>query len=321
MNITKWNGEPISTPGAYSNVGMASYHGRLVDGDSASRSQLWKIVDKSPAHLWIGHYANPDREPEAPNDAKRFGRAAHHLLLGEDDFHETFALQPDTYPEGADYPAMIGNEKPWHNGAKWCRAWRAATEATGREVITAKELETVRRMAGGLNGHPLVRAGILNGLIETTMAARHPKTGIWLKIRPDAIPTDGPDIGDLKTIADISDEGIEKAIGDSGLFMQGAMTRMVYDLLGMEFASFSMIFAEKTAPYCVRVKTLTDGDLDTGTQAVETALRVYARCLASGTAWPGPGGTQTDAEFSQMTPWKRGQIERRLQALEKEMSL
>lgn len=321
MKITPWDGKPIARPGAYSGVSMAAYHGRLCEGDSASRSQLWKLIDKSPAHLWIGHYSNPDREPEAPNDAKRFGRAAHHLLLGEADFHDTFALQPEVYPEGADFPAMIGNEKPWHNGAKWCRAWRAQEEGAGREIITAKELETVRRMAGGLNAHPMVRAGILNGFIETAIVARHPATGVWLKIKPDALPTDGPDVADLKTIADISDEGIEKAIGDSGLFMQGALTRMVYNLLGLPFASFSCVFAEKSAPYCVRVKTLTDGDLDLGTQAVETALRVYAHCLKSGVAWPGPGGSQTDAEYAQMTSWKRGQIERRIATLEKEMTL
>lgn len=323
MKIIPWDGEPITRPGAYANVDMASYHGRLVaDGeDSASRSQLWRIIDQSPAHLWTEHYANPDPEDQPPNRPLVFGRGAHHLLLGEADFRDHFSIQPDEYPSGAEYPALIGDMRAWSNNAKWCKAWHAAEKGAHRDVLTANELETVRRMAGGLAAHPMVRAGILNGHIETTLVVRHPATGIWLKIRPDAIPTDSGDFSDLKTIADISDEGIERAIGDTGLFMQGAMTRMVCNLLGIEFTSFSLVFAEKAAPYCVRVKTLTEGDLDTGANAVEVAIRIYARCLKSGVAWPGPGGEQTDAEYAQMTPFKRGRIEHRIQQLEKELSL
>ncbi|HKT53828.1 MAG TPA: hypothetical protein VJP88_05215, partial [Caulobacteraceae bacterium] len=67
-------------------------------------------------------------------------------------------------------------------------------------------------------------------------------------------------------------------------------------------------------------KTLTDGDLDVGDQVLDTALATYARCLDRN-VWPGPGGEQADAEFAQMSPWKRGQIERRLQLFQKDIDL
>lgn len=320
MNIIKWDGQPITAPGVYSGVTMDAYHGILTDSPSASRSQLWKLIDKSPAHLWLTHYLNPNREEVAENKPLLFGRAAHHLILGEADFRKHFTIRPETYPEDATYPSMDGKLKPWSGNSLWCKAWLKDFKSRGFDILTKADLESVEGMAGGLGAHPMVRAGILNGLIEHTMVAKHAATGIWMKVRPDAIPTDSGDVSDFKTIADISDEGIERAIGDNGLAMQGGMTRMVMRELGLPFTSFSLVFSEKDAPYCARVKTLTDGDLDLGEQSVETSIRMYAQCIKRG-SWPGPGGDQTDAEYAQMTPWARRKIEHRLEQMEKELSL
>ncbi len=323
MDIIEWDGAPITAPGAYANVPMHIYHGRLVPEPehSASRSMLWTSFDKSPAHLELKHYLNPDRDDGDESEALLVGKAAHHMLLGEADFTDHFVFHPETYPEGADFPAMLGPQKPWNMNSRWCKAWTAAEQLEGRRsILKPRHLDAVRGMANGLYANPLVRAGILNGLIETTLVARDHRTGIWLKIRPDALPTDSGDVSDLKTIADISDEGIEKAIGDNGLFLQGAMTRRVMTMLGLEFNSFSLVFAEKAAPNCARVKTLADADLDLGDKVLDASLEQYARCLESA-IWPGPGGTQSDAEFAQMSPWKRGRIERQLQFLEKDSRL
>ena len=138
-----------------------------------------------------------------------------------------------------------------------------------------------------------------------------------MKIRPDAIPTDGPEVADLKTIADISDDGIERAIGDTGIFLQGAMTRRVMHLLGMEFSSFSPVFIEKKAPSWCRVRTLTDGDLQDGDDVLDASLEAYARCLERN-VWPGPGGEQTDASYAQMSEWKRREIKRKLELMQKD---
>lgn len=322
MQPTKWDGNPIERPGVYDDVPMETYHGKLTLEDSASRSFLWTLFDDSPAHAYLRHYSNPDRDEESPTESEALllGRAAHHMLLGEAAFEAHFVFHPETYPEGAVYPSMIGAEKPWTFGAKWCKAWRAEQQERRRAVLKPAHMDAIRGMANGLYANPLVRAGILNGHIETTLVARDPRTGIWLKIRPDAVPTDGPDTADMKTCADISDEGIEKAIGDTGIFLQGAMTRRVMSLLGMEFASFSPVFIEKKAPFCCRVKTLTDSDLDLGDKVLDAALELYKRCLDR-CVWPGPGGEQTDAEYAQMSPWKRGRIERQLMIVEKDSRL
>lgn len=320
---TVWDGKPITQPGIYTKVPMDDYHGRLTQGDSASRSFLWTLFDDSPAHAYLKWYGNDDRDEDSPteSEAMLLGRGAHHMLLGEAEFAEHFVFHPETYPDFAEYPSMIGAQKPWHNGAKWCKAWRKAeVDGKNREILKPAHMDAIRGMANGLFANPLVRAGILNGAIENTLVARDPRTGLWLKIRPDARPEDGPDFSDLKTIADISDDGIEKAVGETGIFLQGAMTRRVCGLLGVEFSTFSPVFIEKKAPFCCRVKTLTDGDLDLGEKVLDASLELYKRCIER-SVWPGPGGEQGDAEYAQMSEWKRRSIERTLTFIEKDSRL
>lgn len=305
MQVIVWDGKPISSPGIYRGVSMDAYHGRLTVKPSASRSGLWKIFDKSPAHYFKSSYLNPDRIDEEESEPLSFGRAAHHLLLGESAFYEQFAVRPDKWDS-------------WRtNDAK---TWRAEQVLDGKTVIEPKHIEAIRGMAASLAAQPLVRAGILNGLIEHSMVWQDEETGIWLKIRPDGIPTDAADFADLKTIADISDDGIERAIGDTGLNMQGAMVAMgCRAVMKREMESFSLVFSEKTAPFCARVKTLKPDDLALGEEQVRASLRMFARCLDTG-RWPGPGGEQTDAEYVEMKPWKRTQILHRLALIEQELA-
>lgn len=322
MIITEWDGKPISRPGAYANVDMATYHGaHLCEGPSASRSQLFKMLNQSAAHLWDTHPLNPDRDEEGDaSEALLIGRAAHHLNLGEADFEKHFIIHPDTYPEGAVYPAEEGKPKPWNLNSNWCKSWVEDVEGEGLAVLKPRHIEDIEGMASGLYANLMVRQGILNGHIETTLVAKDPKTGLWLKVRPDALPTDSGMVADLKTIADISDQGIERAIKDCGLFMQGALTRRVMNLLSLEFDGFHLVFIEKKRPFVCRVKTMIDADLDLGDQAIDATLLLYARCLERG-LWLGPGGDQTDGEYAQMSPFARRDIEYRIQQIEKELSI
>lgn len=322
MDILKWDGKPITRPGAYAGVPMDIYHGaHLCDAPSASRSQLFRMLEKSAAHLWDVHPLNPNRDEEQEeSEALLLGKAAHHLTLGEADFERHFAVHPETYPEDAIYPSEEGRQKPWIASAKWCKAWIAEAEREGLSVLKPRHIEAIEGMASGLYANLMVRQGILNGHIETTLVAKDPKTGVWIKVRPDALPTDSGMVADLKTIADVSDQGIERALRDSGLFMQAALTRRVMTLLGMEFDGFHLVFIEKKRPYVCRVKTMIDADLDLGDQAIDATLLLYARCLERG-LWLGPGGDQTDAQYAQMTPYARRDIEYRIQQIEAELSI
>lgn len=325
MIIIPYDRRPITEPGIYSGVPMRDYHGPLVHrkaGFSLSRSKAWTFFDESPAHAWDESPYNPDRNPDKDkeSDALRLGRIAHHLLLGEADFLEHFALQPDSYPEHAIFPDTRGPHKPWNANSDWCRKWLAQQEFANRTRVTETELENVKGMANGLMMHPLVRAGILNGLVEHTICVQDPDSGIWIKIRPDVIPNDSGDFADLKTAADVSDEALEEAVGRDGLFLQAGMTALACRLLPepIEVQSFNLVFSEKTRPFCARVRAVKPHEMELGEQVARTVLKAYARCIERNT-WPGPGGEETDAAYIEMKPFRRGRIEERLKLMEKDL--
>lgn len=311
MNITTWDGQPISAPGVFRGVGIDAYHQQLTVGPSISSSGLRTIFNDSPAHYWINSYLNPNRLERKESEAFILGRAAHHRLLGEEGFDRYFVVRPEEL-----------NGKPWNGNRTDCREWLAMAADAGLTVLTPNMREAIYGMAEGLMRNPLVsEARILDGLVEHSMVWQDRETGVWLKVRPDVIPTDALDFADLKTAADITDDGIERAIGDYGLNMQGALVGMACrEVLGREMQSFSLVFAEKAPPHVARVKTLKPADLELGEQQIRAALRQFARCLDAG-KWPGPGGEQADAEYAEMTPWRRKQIEHRLALLEAEAGL
>jgi hypothetical protein len=305
--IITWDGQPISVPGIYRGVGIDGYHQQLTVGPSISSSGLRVIFNESPAHYFRDSYLNPNRAERKESEAFIFGRASHHRLLGEANFDRYFVVRPEEL-----------NGKPWNGNRTDCREWLAVCREAGLTILTPAQRDAIVGMARGLAENPLVQAGILNGLVEHSMVWRDKETGIWLKVRPDVIPTDAADFSDLKSCADITDDGIERAIGDHGLNMQGALVGMgCREIFDREMETFSLVFSEKTEPHVARVKTLKPADLELGERQVRATLRQFAHCLEAG-HWPGPGGQQTDAEYVEIKPYRRTAIEHRLAQLDAE---
>jgi hypothetical protein len=182
-------------------------------------------------------------------------------------------------------------------------------------------MDLIRGMAESLAQEPLIKAGILNGLIEHTLVWKDRETGVWLKVRPDCIPTDGADIADLKTVGRIFNDDLERSIGDTGMNIQAAMTEeAVNQVLERTLDSFNPVFVESKPPHCVQVKTLMPEDVELGRQQFRAALKLFARCLEKND-WPGPGGRQQDATYVGLTTWARKAFERRIESIEAELSL
>lgn len=320
MIVNTWNGKPISRPGIWRGIPMTNdegtgYHQAVTVRPSISSSGIRTIFSQSAAHYFDGSYLNPDREERAQSEPLLFGRAAHHLLLGEADFRSHFVIRPETYRDDE------GKSKPWSGNARTCKAWLAEAKAAGLDVLTESQLLKIRGMAESLKREPLIRAGILNGRIEHSIIWQDKETGVWLKVRPDAIPAVDMSFADLKTAADITDDGIERAISDNDLHVQGALVGMACRaVLGREMESFSLVFVEKDRPHCVRVRELTPVDLELGEQQIRAVLPIFAKAVETG-VWHGPGGGQVDAQYAEVTPWRRKAIERRLQVLASEASV
>lgn len=294
----------ITKPGLYTGVPMEIYHGDLCDGPSVSSSALRTIFLESPAHYWKDSYLNPTRAEQKESDAFVIGRAAHHLLLGEDAFSTLFVMRPEKFDS-------------WRTNDS--KAWKAAQEAEGRTVLLPSQLEQIRGMAKSLAAQPMIAAGILNGQIEQSIVWRDEKTGVWCKSRPDAIPTDSGDFADLKSTVNYG-FALDRDISKYRYDVQAALCGMgVREVLKREMESFSFVFVEKDAPHSVEILTLKKEDIAAAEQDIRVALDTFAWCLKTGD-WFGPGGTQRDARPVFLSDWARQQAEFRRDFLRREIA-
>ena len=311
-NTLKWDGKQITKPGMYSGIPLELYHkATICDGPSVSSSMLRMIISQSPAHFYAQWEGNPDCVE--PKDTRAFilGRALHHLMLGEPFFATLFVIQPKEWPDEK------GELKPWHNGRKVCKEWNAKQAKAGRAILTPAEVEQIKGMAKSLGKHPLIKPPVsaLNGAIERSIFWKDKATGLWLKIRPDAIPGDSGDFVDLKKTTSVQYFDIIRSIEKLGYFQQGALIcQGAREVLGIERPTFTLVFIEDDVPFCPRVVTLKENDLAVGDKANRVALDIFARCLKSG-HWPGPGGERADAEYVEMTDHARARIEDKLTIL------
>ncbi len=304
----EWDGKPITKPGLYSKIPIEVYHSAAIcDGPSVSSSGLRKIFSQSPAHFFAEWPGNQNRVEQDDKPHFSVGRAVHHLMLGEPFFAKLFAQQPDEYPD-----SKTGEMKPWSNNSNHAKAWKAEQSAAGRAVLTPNDVENIRGMAIRLGKHPLIRAGALNGMIERSIIWKDHSTGIWIKSRPDSIPNDSGDFVDLKTTTSVLHRDLARTIAELGYHQQGALVRSAArEVLGIDSPTFALVFVEKTAPWCPRVVTLKDDDLDLGERANRAAIDAMADCLRA-KDWPGPGGNREDAEYIELPAWSQKQIEERL---------
>lgn len=272
MRPTRWDGKKISAPGIYAGMPLESYHGDSASGPSVSSSSLRAIEGKSLIHYWAKSYLNPDREPFEPTPAMILGSAAHHLLLGELDFNKKFVLQLDEAPDG----------RAWSGNNNTCKRWLADMRAAGMTVLTKKQMESIKGMARSLAREPLVRDGLLNGLVEHSMFWKDTETGLWLKSRPDVIPLDGEAYCDLKVTQDASGDKCDWTMLDYGLHQQfGIVSEVAEHLFGERPGNdaFSFVFVESTEPFAVTVRPVDSDAISSGRMQNRRALRKLAKAL------------------------------------------
>lgn len=305
-----WDGKPITKPGLYAGIPIDTYHSATIcDGPSVSSSGLRTLFSESPADFYDTWPGNPNRADEEDKPHFSVGRAVHHLMLGEPFFAKQFCIQPDEWENEED--GTISAWRKGKGGVIYADAWAAKMYQEGRSILTMKDFESIKGMVEQLSDNSLVRAGALNGLIERSGFWKDKATGLWVKIRPDAIPTDSGDYTDIKTTISVLWEELRKTIFDYGYHQQMALIREGMRELGFPFSSASLVFAKKKRPYSVRVVTLKDNTLDQGQRANRAALDAIAECLKN-KHWPGPGGDREDAQPIELPEWAEKKIEDRI---------
>lgn len=342
FSVIPWDGNPISKPGIYSGVPMRVYHGPdLCVGPSISSSGLRKIFNESAMSYWVTSPYNPLRLPEDEKEAYILGRGAHHLVLGEADFRRYFLIRPEVYPETPKKgeipdlwwePSEEDPGKTWNSNGTWAKAWASIAGHFGWTVLTPGQIETIRGMAGllpwqkgledsGLANTAIVRAGALSGLVEHTIVAQDPDTGVWLKARPDTIPVDSTEANDFKSTQAVTDRSLQKTLDDFRYDQQADLTALCLQLaVGIELSSFALIFAMKGEPHATRVIEMKPADLADAREDNRVAIRTFAKCMETG-RWPGPGGLAGDAAYIERSSFSRERAANRRAFLEMELSL
>lgn len=304
MEIIQWDGQQITKPGIYAGIPMQAevddegnvtrlgyHHPDICDGPSLSSSILREAARTSMDEVWLKWPGNPDRDTEDA-DKPHFikGRARHTLFLGEAGFARDFVVQPETYPEGVSYPAKVGtSDKKWTYAAKWCKDWREAQHAAGRSILPPDEMTDIKGAAAKLSQHPEIKdGGILNGLVEHSIFWRDPKTGIWLKARPDVIPTDSAMIVDYKGSKDVSYRALEKALDETGYHQQLALIGEGMAIVaGVAITDYVLVFQKWTAPYSVNVKPIAGEAVHYGAMLNRRSIDKIHNAIETG-IWPGP---------------------------------
>jgi hypothetical protein len=320
MKVIRWDGKPISAPGIYAGVPMANYHSAdLCVGPSISSSGLRKIFTDCPMAYWVESDLNPKRIEADEKEAFILGRAAHHLVLGEDQFDRYYVARP-----------MTLNGAAWNSNRNDCKDWLNHVRDQGLTVLTPGQIETIRGMAGlldwqegledsGLKNSAVVRAGALSGLVEHTIIAQDRETGVWLKARPDAIPLDSTDFCDFKTTQSVHWKALTRTLDDLRYDMQAVLASICLEqAIGRPFSDFAFIFAMKKPPHAVEIVELTPDDITDAKLDVEAAIKTFARCIETG-RWPGPGGGRADARSLSRSKWSRDEAMGRRSLLELEL--
>lgn len=253
--------QKITQNGIY-DIPIERYHNdpNLCDAASVSNSGL-RAFENNPEVYWYHSPLNPNRVAPEPKQHFTFGRAAHSLVV-EGKLPECLVISP--------YETFRTKE---------AREWRDAELARGNEVLKAEDLEAIEGMAERLAKEPMIKDGLLSGLIEKSIIWKDEATGLWLRTRPDSLPTDAI-FADYKTAASADPDDISRALFDKGYAPQMALAAEgVAKVLGRVMDSFCLVVQEKKAPYTVTIAAVSDDAISWGARLNRLAIDNFARAL------------------------------------------
>ena len=199
-------------------------------------------IKSSMAHLFANAPFNANRIERATKKHFSLGSAVHHVICAEPDFARYFAVRP-----------LELDGKPFDMRRTVCKQWVREHEQAGRTVLNDEDVRNITGMAVAIGENPLVQEGLLNGGVERSLFWRDLETQLWLKSRPDVLPHASADFVDIKTTQSVLYRDIQRTVADFGYYQQAALALEVAAKLDMEISSFSLLFVEKEAPWCVRV--------------------------------------------------------------------
>lgn len=247
--------------GIYHDIPNADYH---MDAMSISCSGL-KHLGISPAH-YLAYVAEPPKE----TPALVFGRQVHMAVLEPDKWAERHAVAPKI-----DRRTKAGK-----------LAWESfLEESCGKEIISADDAETIKRMIEAVHSHPAARSLLeAPGAVEASAWWEDRETSEKCRCRPDKARDDGI-LVDLKTCESAAPDAFMRASWKYEYQMQAALYLDGWKAAGGKAEAFVFLAVEKAPPYAVACY-MADADMVAyGRGQYLNRLVTLAECRAAN-HWP-----------------------------------
>jgi len=289
------SGQQVTEPGAYY-IDMEWYHSQeICPGPSISSTNIRAAETKSPRAFWKTWSGNPERYPDkGESDSLILGKAAHALILGDEVFDETFVYVPKDAPPRPTAAQVAAKERDgkWSaSAADRAAFWEPFDEkAAGRLMLKQEQVERIMYMAENIAASPEAVEILTSHFIEVSMIWQDEITGLWIKSRPDSLPTNGADFGDLKTFAPKIPNlmlAAQRAVTDHAYHMQMALAIMGSEhTLGYSAERAALVFVQTSEPYEVIPVELDKDALYWGRMQCRRGIDKIAHGLKTG-EWPG----------------------------------
>lgn len=278
-------GQIVCEPGVY-DIPIDWYHDDCCDGPSVSSTSIKQFLH-CPIKFWQQSYLNPDRLPEIKEKETSyfdFGKAAHTLFLGDEEFHAHFVVREF---EDASW-------KDWRKQA--AKDWREEMHDKGYGVLTADDMERLRRVANVCrDAYEIRELGILEGYVERSLIFQDALTGIWVKYRPDILPPLERTVVDLKTTGQDADaRSLERSMGNLGYYIQlGLGAWALRKLSDIAFNKFLLLTIENSDFPAYSLNEVDPEDIGRGEALSKMAIEKMGQCFASGQWSTYPSNTRT----------------------------
>jgi len=243
----------------YPSLSNEDYHAN----PAISRSAI-KTFCESPYKYWA-EYLNPDRPEKKVTEAMEFGTAFHMFILEHDKFYQNYAL----LPMGLDRRRKKDNDI----------YVEFVLENDGKTILKYEQMDLLNCMRTALLLHPTAYDLIRNAQYEHSYFWEDAHSGLMVKCRPDILRENC--IIDLKTCTSADSRTYQKDMYLGMYHVQGAMVREgVKQLTGADIPTVINICVEKTYPYQVAIKIISQSALEEGHRKFKQTLLDMKNCFA-----------------------------------------
>ena len=272
------NARPETRPmGIVLDMSFEDYH--AVDAFSASGM---KHLARSP---W--HWRN--RVEMKQTRAMLCGSLVHCAQLEPHALAERYVIVPEDAPRRPSVSQWKAKNPSADSQAAmdWWRMFEASN--TKRAIVPADDYATTQKQLQAIKDCAELAEAFSTGHSEVSMFWVDPETGVYCKARPDHIrrKADGRvQMLDLKSMADDTPAGVQRALGRLGLYRQEAHYRRGYQVItGQPVDDFVFAVVSSVPPILATPYRLVDDALQQGLEEVADLLREFAQCQRSG-VWP-----------------------------------